>query len=98
MIDRWTEIKMVKDALAAAGIEAKVRHGMGTACEWLHIKIPRQGSPDETQALGALTVLITQEITGRHGEYAGRINWSEYDGGVYHGADYTDQVGRWERS
>ena len=98
MVDRKTETKMVKDALAAAGIMAKVRHGTGTACGWLHIQIPTQRTPVETDALGGKAIRIAQETTGRHGVYDGRINWSSYDGGEYRGADYTDQVGRWERS
>ena len=98
MIDRNVETKMVKDALAAAGIKAKVRHGTGTACGWLHIEIPRQNSRLETVVLGEKAVRIAEGIRGGQGIYDGRIGWNDYVEAEYRGADYTDQVSRWERS
>ena len=80
------ETKAVKKALADSRIEAKVTNGRGTAWGWLHINIgdPKQrnglkSTPFEYQyteeelALHRKVLKITQEITGRHGEYDGEI-------------------------
>jgi hypothetical protein len=80
------ETKVVKKALADAGIKAKVTHGKGTAWGWLHINIgdPRQrngfkSAPFEHQyteeelELHRNVLKIAQEITGRHGEHEGKI-------------------------
>ena len=74
MVERRTETKMVKDALAAAGIKAKVRHGTGTARGWLHITIPEQEHHTATNALMGQAVMIAKKVTGRHGKYDGCIN------------------------
>ena len=80
------ETKAVKNALAYAGIKAKVTHGRGTAWGWLHINIgdPKQRNglkpapfeyqyTEEELALHRKVLKITQGITGRHGEYDGEI-------------------------
>ena len=73
---RCEETEKVKAALRAAGMTAKVRHGTGTACEWLKIKV--EGLPPlgehEWQAKYAEVQRIAQQATGRSGEYGGRIN------------------------
>lgn len=38
-MERKEETKKVKDALKAAGINARVGHGKGTAWGWLHINV-----------------------------------------------------------
>ncbi len=85
--DHKSETRAVKDALKKAGIEAEVKHGTGTAWGWLDINIgdPRKRSglkpapfgyqyTDEEQALQKKALKIAQEITGRHGDYDGRIS------------------------
>jgi hypothetical protein len=85
-MDRKEETKIVKEALKKAGIDAKVGHHRGTAWGWLEINIgdarARNGlkpAPFEyqynevEQALHEKVIKIAQEVTGRHGEYDGRI-------------------------
>ena len=67
------ETKVVKQALAAAGIKAKVGHGTGTAYWWLHI-IPQFETGDDWRALTDRCIRIAQAATGRRGEYDGCIN------------------------
>lgn len=82
MTAQLNESNIVKKALRAQGITARVTHGNGTACGWLHIYIRHSSPhPDGSEALRlelhgiALTaVRIAQQATGRHGEYDGRIN------------------------
>ena len=66
---RKAETKAVKQALAAAGIKARVGHGNGTAWGWMHVEIGRWNWWAYDLALR-----ITQEVTGRRGEYGGNIN------------------------
>jgi hypothetical protein len=77
----------LKDPLRKAGIEAEVGHGRGTAWGWLEINIgdPRMRNglkappfeyqyTEEEQALHDKVLKISQEVTGRHGDYDGRIS------------------------
>lgn len=84
-IDRKTETKIVKDALKKAGIIAKVTHGKGTAWGWIEINlgdpVRRNGLTEdgrrytqEEQDLHEKVVKIVQAVTGRSGEYDGRIS------------------------
>lgn len=83
-LDRKEETKIVKEALKQAGIPAKVGHHKGTAWGWLAINIgdpaERKGVDPETrmytqeeQALHDKVIKIAQQITGRSGDYDGRI-------------------------
>ena len=73
---RVAETKAVKDALLASGYTVvKVGHGTGTARSWLHIKCDEK--PDQTwQDKYSDVERIAQRITGRSGDYSGRINIS----------------------
>lgn len=85
-MDRKTETKIIKDALKKAGIDAKIRHGKGTAWGWIDIFIgdpkkrnglhpaPRdnQYTDDEIEFQNRIVRLV-QKVTGRHGEYDGNI-------------------------
>jgi hypothetical protein len=84
-IDRKTETKIVKDALKKAGISAKVTHGKGTAWGWMDINL---GDPGKRNGVNPETRMYTQEeqdyqnkalkiaqaVTGRRGDYDGRIS------------------------
>jgi hypothetical protein len=85
--DHKSETRAVKEALRKAGIEAEVGHGRGTAWGWLEINIgdPRMRNglkpppfeyqySEEEQALHNKVLKIAQEVTGRHGDYDGRIS------------------------
>jgi len=64
------ETRAVKAALTAAGIQfRRVFHGTGTACTWLKIAGIDWDQRDRV-------IRIAQEVTGRTGEYDGRINAS----------------------
>ena len=65
------ETKMVKDFLKTAGYDVKVRHGKGTSCGWLKIYVK---SDLPFRELRSQICSIVQGITGRSGEYDGRIN------------------------
>ena len=73
---RRAETQRVKDALVRAGYTGiHVGHGTGTACGWLHIKVselPGQSWQQKYQAVEAMA----QQVTGRNGDYGGRINIS----------------------
>ena len=73
-MERLTETKAVKAALIKAGYTGvKVGHGTGTARSWLEIKSDTK--PEQTwQEMYSDTEKIAQQVTGRHGEYGGRIN------------------------
>jgi hypothetical protein len=93
------ETKAVKEALAKAGINAKVGHGKGTAWGWLHVNIgagQQFGEHEhaecshrrmpmhcrrcrEMERLLETAEKITREVTGRHGEYGGEINYYTQD-------------------
>jgi len=70
------ETKAVKIALLEAGYtNVKVGHGTGTASCWL--KIHCDAKPGQTwQQKNNDVEHITQQVTGRHGDYGGRINIS----------------------
>ena len=75
-MERLTETKTVKRALIEAGYTGvKVVHGTGTAWSWLHIKCDEKlGQTWQEKCNDAEK--IAQQVTGRHGEYGGRINIS----------------------
>mgnify|MGYP001571487755 CR=1 FL=1 len=67
------ETAAVKAALRQAGIPfRKVGHGRGTACGWLKIFLSTEASYDLCQQ----AIRVAQEVTGRTGDYDGRINAS----------------------
>lgn len=76
MMERLAETKAVKRALIEAGYTGvKVGHGTGTAWGWLHIKCDEKPSQDwQTKYHDAER--IAQQVTGRGGDYGGRINIS----------------------
>ena len=73
---RLAETQSVKAALTQAGYTGvKVEHGRGTACGWLHVKADEK--PGQTwREKNADCERIAQQVTGRQGEYGGRINIS----------------------
>jgi len=75
-MERLLETKTVKKALTNAGYTGvKVGHGTGTAWGWLHIKCDEkqgQGWPSKYSDVER----IAQQVTGRTGDYGGRINIS----------------------
>ena len=73
-MDRMAETKAVKVALIKAGYTGvKVGHGRGTAWGWLHIECDKKAGQD-WQGKMADVEMVAQQVTGRHGEYGGRIN------------------------
>ena len=75
-MERLAETKAVKAALIKAGyIAVKVGHGTGTAWGWLHIKCDEKPSQD-WQGKYSDVEAIAQQVTGRSGDYGGRINIS----------------------
>lgn len=66
-LTRTEETKAVKRALQAAGIKARVCHGRGTAYGWLEIWA------DNAQQQRERITAIAKAVTGRSGEYDGRI-------------------------
>lgn len=67
---RREETKAVKAALRRAHIPfLRVRHGTGTAWGWLHIKVPGE----TPYPLQRKAVKVIQAVTGRHGDYDGKI-------------------------
>ena len=75
-MDRVLETKAVKAALIKAGYTGvRVGHGRGTAWDWLHIicnELPSQDWQSKYREVEA----IAQQVTGRHGDYGGRISIS----------------------
>jgi len=69
------ETGAVKAALNAAGINCTVGHGTGTAWSWLEINIGRETNRE----LHDKALRIAQTVTGRHGDYSGRINVYQQD-------------------
>jgi hypothetical protein len=67
-MNRTEETKIVKNALKAAGIDASVKHGTGTAWGWLEIELNSGSYWRHNEALR-----IAMRATGRHGDYDGRI-------------------------
>ena len=62
------ETEAVKAALKAAGINARVTHGKGTAWGWLEVNVGRGNG-----YLRPRVIEIAQTTTGRHGHYNGDI-------------------------
>ena len=88
MTDYWrkqrthrTETKAVKTALTKAGYRnVRVGHGSGTAWEWLDIHCSPK--PDQSsEHKRAAVIRIAKQVTGRHGDYDGRINVHSASGG-----------------
>jgi len=75
-MERVAETKAVKTALIKAGyVGVRVSHGTGTARSWLHIicdELPSQTRQDKY----AEVEHIAQQVTGRSGDYGGRIQIS----------------------
>lgn len=75
-MERLVETKAVKAAVIKAGYTSvKVGHGTGTAWGWMHIKCdekPGQSWQDKNTDVER----IAQQVTGRRGDYGGRINIS----------------------
>jgi len=76
-MDRLTETKMVKDALTKEGYTSvKVGHGSGTARGWLHIKCDEKFIEQTWQEKSIDVEMIARQVTGRTGDYGGRITIS----------------------
>ena len=73
---RIAETNAVKGALIALGYKGvKVGHGTGTARSWLHIKCNElTGQTWQQKCIDVEQ--IAQDVTGRQGDYGGRINIS----------------------
>ena len=75
-MERLLETKTVKTALTKAGYTGvKVRHGTGTAWGWLSIKCNEKLN-QSWQDKNTDVERIAQQVTGRRGDYGGRINIS----------------------
>lgn len=75
-MERLTETREVKRALVKSGYTGvKVGHGTGTAWGWLHIKCDEKEGQTWQDKYAAVEV-IAQEVSGRRGDYGGRINIS----------------------
>lgn len=72
-MERLAETKAVKAALIKAGYtRVKVGHGTGTAWGWLHVRC--KNKPDQDWQDKRIEVeRIAQQVTGRQGDYGGRI-------------------------
>jgi len=77
-MDRRQETATVKRALIKAGFPVRrVKHGTGTAWGWLTVYLEREDLDREAwYARYRQAVSITQQVTGRHGDYDGKINVS----------------------
>ena len=75
-MNRRQETMAVKAALLKAGLPVRrVKHGTGTAWGWLDIYFEHQDyDPVTYRAHYRQAVSIAQQVTGRHGEYNGKIN------------------------
>lgn len=72
--ERRQETTAVKRALLEAGIPVRrVIHGRGTAWGWLDIYLEHGACRDQYET-GREAIRIAQEVTGRSGDYDGRIN------------------------
>ena len=75
-MERHEETRVVKAALKEAGLPVRrVSHGSGTGCGWLKITLvaPVSAAKEIEQALR-----IAQLVTGRCGDYDGRIQVDAY--------------------
>ena len=71
---RLAETKAVKGALVALGYTGvRVGHSTGTARSWLHIKCDEKSGQSWREKYTDVEQ-IAQRITGRTGDYGGRIN------------------------
>ena len=69
-MERRQETTIVKQALRRAGIPFRgVKHDTGTAWGWLKIKL----APGTPRAEQDRAIRIAQAVTGRRGDYDGRI-------------------------
>jgi len=67
------ETKAVKDALKQAGYTViRVGHGRGTAWGWLDVTIKCPKGMDRLTDRHKV-IKFLMEVTGRHGDYSGRI-------------------------
>lgn len=75
-MERLAETREVKKALIKSGYTGvKVGHGTGTAWGWLHIKCDEKQGQDR-QGKYVDVERIAQQVSGRRGDYGGRINIS----------------------
>ena len=75
-MEQLTETKTVKAALIRAGYTGvQVGHGTGTAWDWLHIKCNERERQNWQEKYSDIEK-IAQQVTGRRGDYGGRINVS----------------------
>jgi len=66
------ETRAVRQALNVQGIKAEwIRHGRGTAWEWLEVNLGVVARGNH--ALQDEALRIAKSVTGRQGEYNGRI-------------------------
>lgn len=92
-MERKEETKAVKRGLVNHGINARVGHGRGTAWGWLEINVGKgqQFGDEHRRAANIImhfAVKIALEITGRRGDYDGRIScltqdhWTDKKGSI----------------
>ena len=75
-MERLAETKEVKRALIEAGYTGgRVGHGRGTAWGWLHIKCDMLTGQTWQQKHTEVEA-IARRVSGRHGDYGGRITIS----------------------
>jgi len=75
-MERIAETKAVKVALIEAGYtNVKVGHGTGTAWGWLHISCDEKPGQDWRSKCTDVE-RIAQQVSGRRGDYGGRISIS----------------------
>ena len=75
-MERIAETKAVKAALITSGYTGvKVGHGTGTAWGWLHIECNEKLGQDWQDKYTDVE-RIAQQVSGRHGDYGGRISIS----------------------
>lgn len=85
-MDRNDETRIVKQALLKAGYrDVKVGHSRGTAWGWLDVRITADRTPEcdcrdndvmlctHCRDIDRKATELVQKVTGRHGEYDGRI-------------------------
>jgi hypothetical protein len=66
------ETRAVRQALNSHGIKAEwIRHGRATAWDWLEINLGKQAAGN--RALQDEALRIAKSVTGRQGDYTGRI-------------------------
>jgi len=74
---RKDEARAVKRELAKYGIEASVTHGTGTSRSWLYIHTKKYpANLKDFQKRDKFVTKIAQQVTGRKGDYDGRISFN----------------------